>query len=147
MFIVNNEKQVFVGKRIDSKNNTWQMPQGGIDGEETIIEAVMRETLEETGIKSVQIISESINWYYYDLPKSLITRFWNGQYRGQKQKWVLLKFVGNNDEININQFPPEFTKWQWVELVTLPNIVIPFKKQLYQSVIEEFYPILTKLQY
>jgi len=145
MFIINKEKKVFVGKRLDSKTNTWQMPQGGIDGEETIIEAVLRETHEETGITSIEILRESKSWYYYDLPMSLIPRFWNGQYRGQKQKWVLLKFNGSEEEIDINKNPREFLKWQWIDIDSLPNVVIPFKKKLYQSVIEEFYPIINNL--
>ena len=145
MFIINSAKTVFVGKRVDGKGNTWQMPQGGIDGEETITEAVMRETQEETGITNVEIVAESSNWYYYDLPESLISRFWEGKYRGQKQKWVLLKFLGEDTEININQSPPEFLKWKWTEIESLPGLVIPFKKQLYQSVIEEFTPFISKM--
>ena len=145
MFIINSAKTVFVGKRIDGKGNTWQMPQGGIDGEETISEAVMRETKEETGIINIEIIAESLNWYYYDLPESLVPRFWEGKYRGQKQKWVLLRFLGNDSEININQNPPEFLKWKWAEIGSLPRLVIPFKKQLYQSVIEEFTPFISKM--
>ena len=108
MFIVNSAKTVFVGKRVDGKGNTWQMPQGGIDGEETILEAVMRETKEETGITNVEIVTESSNWHYYDLPESLIPRFWEGKYRGQKQKWVLLRFLGKDSEINIHQSPQSF---------------------------------------
>jgi putative (di)nucleoside polyphosphate hydrolase len=145
IFILNHEKKVFVGKRLDSKTNAWQMPQGGIDGEETIIEAVKRETYEETGIKSIQVLAESEYWYYYDLPESLIPKFWNGLYRGQKQKWVLLKFAGQDDEINIAQPSAEFLKWKWIEIDALPAIVVPFKRQLYHSVIEEFRPIINKV--
>ena len=145
MFIINSDKKVFVGKRVDGKGNIWQMPQGGIDGEETITEAVMRETQEETGITSVEIVAESVSWHYYDLPESLIPRFWEGKYRGQKQKWVLLKFIGQDAEININQNPPEFLRWKWTEIESLPGLVIPFKKQLYHSVIEEFTPFISKM--
>lgn len=145
MCIVNSEKKIFAGKRVDTRTNTWQMPQGGIDGEETIAEAVLRETKEETGMDNVSIIAESENWYYYDLPESLIPKFWDGKYRGQKQKWVLLKFTGEDKEIDIHQQPPEFLKWKWVELEELPKIVIPFKKQLYQLVITEFGKIIAKL--
>ena len=145
MFIVNSAKTVFVGKRVDGKGNTWQMPQGGIDGEETILEAVMRETKEETGITNVEIVTESSNWHYYDLPESLIPRFWEGKYRGQKQKWVLLRFLGKDSEINIHQSPPEFLKWKWTEIESLPGLVISFKKQLYKSIIKEFTPFISKM--
>lgn len=145
MLIISNDKKVFVGKRVDSKNNSWQMPQGGIDGEETIHEAVIRETFEETGIKNFEILAESSAWHYYDLPESLVPRFWSGQYRGQKQKWVLLKFTGDDQEINIHQSPPEFLRWKWIEVEALPDVVIPFKRQLYISVIEEFAPFIAKI--
>lgn len=145
MFVINQEKKVFIGKRIDSKNNSWQMPQGGIDGEETIVEAVLREIKEESGITSVEVVAETMHWYYYDLPASLVPRFWHGQFRGQKQKWVLLRFIGLDDEINLQNEHPEFYKWRWAEIHELPKLVIPFKRKLYQSVIEEFEPIIAKL--
>lgn len=145
MLIINQDKLAFIGKRIDAKNNYWQMPQGGIDNDETISEAVKREVYEETGIKSLEILAESKNWHYYDLPESLVPRFWNGTYRGQKLKWVLLQFNGNEKEINLKQEHPEFIEWRWVEISQLPDLVIPFKKQLYSMVVEEFQDIITQL--
>ncbi len=138
MMILNENKQVFVGKRIDTRVDIWQMPQGGIDEDETIKEAALRELKEETNITSVQIISVSRRWFYYDVPEFLIGKLWNGKYRGQKQKWVLFKFTGKEDEININTADAEFEEWKWVDINSLPNLVIDFKKRLYISIVDEF---------
>jgi len=140
MMILNKDGLVFVGKRFDSKGDTWQMPQGGIDGDETVIEAGLRELIEETNIKSVEVLEESKNWFYYDVPDFLVGKLWEGRYRGQKQKWLLLKFTGNDSEINISTKDPEFVEWKWVEMAQLPELIVSFKKILYHSIIKEFFP-------
>ena len=138
MMIVNQYNKVFVGRRIDTKIEAWQMPQGGIDVGETPSSAALREMSEEIGSDKGYIIAESKYWYSYDLPKFLIPKLWNGSFRGQKQKWFLIKFTGTDEDININTSNAEFNKWQWVDFRELLNIIIPFKRRLYQSVIEEF---------
>ena len=138
MMVLNKDNHVLVGKRLDSKGDIWQMPQGGIDGDETVIEAGFRELLEETSISSVELITESKNWFYYDVPDFLVGKLWDGKYRGQKQKWLLLKFTGDEKEINISTSHPEFGEWQWVDVKLLPELVVSFKKNLYNAIVEEF---------
>ncbi len=138
IMIINKNKKVFVGKRIDSKNNSWQMPQGGIDGDETVQEAGIREMFEETNIKTFEFISETPHWLYYDIPEFLIGKLWGGRYRGQKQKWILVKFCGDDTEVNIDKQHREFKTWKWIDLQELPEVVIAFKKQIYVSVISDF---------
>jgi putative (di)nucleoside polyphosphate hydrolase len=142
MVILNSSNKVFVGKRIDTKIEGWQMPQGGIDIGETPSAAAMREMEEEIGSGAGYIIAESKFWYSYDLPKFLIPRLWQGRFRGQKQKWFLIRFTGQDKEININKFKPEFSSWTWVDFSELPKIIIPFKRRLYQAVVAEFKEIL-----
>ncbi|MFV9875207.1 MAG: RNA pyrophosphohydrolase [Rickettsiales endosymbiont of Dermacentor nuttalli] len=137
IMILNNQKQVLVGKRID-KLNAWQMPQGGIDEGESPKKAAMRELLEEIGTNNVEFIAESKEWFYYNVPKYLIPKLWNGQYKGQKQKWFLCKFLGQDSEITLDTEHPEFIEWQWVELSELPPIIVPFKQKLYYKIIKEF---------
>ena len=140
LMIVNKDKKIFVGSRIEaSKKYSWQMPQGGIDEGETAEQAALRELYEETGIKSVRIIAQTPNWYYYDVPERMVSRLWDGKYRGQKHKWFLLEFFGDEKEINLKAAShPEFSKWQWVDLKNLVSIVIPFKRRLYQEIILSF---------
>ncbi len=138
MMIINKQKKIFVGKRIDTKIEAWQMPQGGIDIGETPSKAALREMHEEIGSDKGEILAESKKWYSYDLPPFLIPRLWNGRYRGQKQKWFLIIFKGLDEEINIKTAHPEFNAWRWVSLEKLPKIIVPFKRRLYQAVIEEF---------
>jgi putative (di)nucleoside polyphosphate hydrolase len=142
MMILGKNNLVFVGKRFDSKGDTWQMPQGGIDGDETVIEAGLRELSEETNIKNVQILAESKNWFYYDVPDFLVGKLWDGQYRGQKQKWLLLQFLGDESEINISTENPEFAEWKWVDIEMLPELIVSFKKTLYNSIVKEFSPYI-----
>lgn len=144
MMIINSRGQIFVGKRVDTKLQAWQMPQGGIDVGETPSKAAMREMEEEIGSKAGHIIAESKNWYSYDIPKFMIPKLWDGNYKGQKQKWFLINFIGADDEINLATDHPEFEEWRWVDIDELPNIIIPFKKKLYKAVIEEFEPLLKK---
>ena len=138
LMVINKEKKIFVGKRIDTKNDTWQMPQGGIKEDETVVEAGLRELREETNMTDVEIITETKNWLYYDLPAFLIEKLWEGQYRGQKQKWLLMHFFGVDAVIDIKTSVAEFKKWQWLDLDKIPEIVTPFKKHLYASVVNEF---------
>lgn len=145
MMILNKEKKIFVGRRLDSKANGWQMPQGGIDLGETPSHAAMREMHEEIGSSSGKIIAESKRWYSYRVPKFLVPRLWNGKYCGQKQKWFLIQFLGNDSEINLNTDLPEFEQWKWVDVKELPKIVIPFKRKLYYKVMNEFRDIIESL--
>lgn len=139
LMLLNNKNQVFVGKRIDTRSDAWQMPQGGIDNDESPKDAALRELEEETGVVSAEIIAETKLWYYYDVPEYLIPKLWDGKYRGQKQKWFLIRFYGNDEEINIRKSPqPEFLEWRWADLDALPEIIVPFKRKLYTEVIEEF---------
>ena len=137
IMVYNDDKKIFVGKRIDNQK-AWQMPQGGIDKNEDTDDAAKRELFEETGIRSIRIIQRSKKEHYYDLPDHLLGKIWKGKYKGQKQSWYLVKFLGPDSEININQDHPEFNEWKWVDLDELPSLIVPFKKILYQSVVEEF---------
>ena len=144
--ILNKECKVFVAKRLDSKLDVWQMPQGGMNIGETPSTAIMREIKEEIGTDRCEIVFESDKWYSYDIPQKITKRLWSGQYKGQKQKWFLAKFFGHNNDININTLIPEFCEWRWVELDDLLSIVIPFKRKLYKSIINEFYCEIKKLK-
>ena len=135
--LLNQKNKVFVGKRIDNPKNFWQMPQGGVDLNEDFLEAAKRELKEETGIKSVKLIKELKEWMEYDLPKNLLGKIWKGKYRGQKQKWYIMKFLGNDNEINIKSRNPEFLEWKWVEPSSLPDIVVDFKIAIYKKIKEE----------
>ena len=135
--LLNHQNKVFVGKRIDNPQNFWQMPQGGVDENEDFLQAAKRELKEETGIKSVKLIKEINDWLEYDLPKYLIYKIWNGKYRGQSQKWFIMKFIGKDEEINIKTKNPEFLEWKWVESFKLPNIVVNFKIDIYTRLEKE----------
>ena len=135
--LLNHENNIFVGKRIDNPQNFWQMPQGGVDENEDFLQAAKRELKEETGIKSVKLIKEINDWLEYDLPKYLIYKIWNGKYRGQSQKWFIMKFIGKDEEINIKTKNPEFLEWKWVESFKLPNIVVNFKIDIYTRLEKE----------
>lgn len=141
--ILNEENKVFVGQRADSGMEAWQMPQGGVENNESTIDAGYREVYEETGIKNLTLIKESDNWYYYDLPTELIPTLWGGKYRGQKQKWLLFRFVGTSNEINLYTKHQEFIKWRWIDFYQLPDLAIHFKRDVYQSVIKEFQSFLS----
>ena len=138
--LINQNKKIFVGKRIDNQSDSWQMPQGGIDAGEDEDVAMFRELQEETGISSqfVKIIKKSDNYFYYDLPYKLQKKFWGGKYLGQRQRWYLLEFLGDDLNINITTQEPEFSEWKWVEKVDLINLIVNFKRELYQQIISEF---------
>ena len=137
IMIFNDQKKIFVGKRIDNQE-AWQMPQGGVDKDEDFETAAKRELFEETGIQSIRIVQSSKQEFIYDLPNHLLGKIWKGKYKGQKQKWFLMKFLGPDSEINISQKHPEFNEWKWVDLDELPRLIVPFKKKLYESIIKEF---------
>ena len=136
IILLNHENNIFVGKRIDNPKNSWQMPQGGVDQNEDFLQAAKRELEEETGVKSTELIKELDGWLEYDLPKNLLG-IWNGKYRGQKQKWFVMKFLGKNEEINIKTKKPEFLDWQWIEPSKLPEIAVNFKVNLYKKLEKE----------
>ncbi len=136
--LFNKDGQIFVGERIDTPN-AWQMPQGGIDNGEDIKSAAMRELLEEIGTDKAQIIKIADKKIKYDLPDRLISKLWNGKYRGQEQIWVAMRFTGEDSDINLNTFnQPEFSAWQWIDLPQILDLIVPFKRDIYREVIEVF---------
>ena len=137
IILLNHENKVFVGKRIDNPKNFWQMPQGGINQNENFLQAAKRELEEETGIKSVELVKELNGWLGYDLPENLLGKVLEGKYRGQKQKWFIMKFVGKDNEINVKTKNPEFLDWKWIEVSKLPSIAVSFKVDLYKKLKEE----------
>ena len=141
IILLNKKNKVFVGKRIDNPKNFWQMPQGGIDKNENLYEAAKRELEEETSIKSVKLIKELDKWLSYDLPSNLLGKIWKGKYRGQKQKWFVMRFLGEDNEINIKTENPEFLEWKWIEFTKLPSVVVNFKVDVYENLKEELYSL------
>ena len=135
--LLNNKNEIFVGKRIDNPNNCWQMPQGGVDKNEDLFQAALRELKEETSIKSVKLIKEFDKWLEYDLPKNLLGKIWKGKYRGQKQKWFIMQFFGKIEEINIKTNYPEFLDWKWINPSELPNVAVTFKVSIYKKIMQE----------
>ena len=136
--LINYSKQVFGGRRIDSPAEAWQMPQGGIDPGETVIDACMREMVEEIGTSSAELLCEHSEWLYYDIPLPLADRLWHGQYKGQKQKWMALRFTGSDADININTENPEFCEWRWLAPAELIKLAVPFKRGVYDDVLNAF---------
>ena len=139
MMIINNQKEILVGKRIDHPSGYWQMPQGGIDVNESFLQAAERELKEETGIITIELIKELDNWFSYYLPKNLLGKIWKGKYSGQKQKWFVMKFLGNDEEINVNTKNPEFLEYKWIEPSELPRVAVDFKINLYEKLKKELY--------
>ena len=135
--LLNHENNIFVGKRIDNPKNSWQMPQGGIELNENFLQAAKRELEEETGIKSVKLIKELDGWLKYDLPEYLLGKLWEGKYRGQKQKWFVMKFIGKTDEINVKTKNPEFLDWKWIAPSELLNVAVNFKVDIYKKIKEQ----------
>ena len=131
--LLNKENKVFVAKRIDNPKNFWQMPQGGVDEGEDNLKAAFRELEEETSIKSVELIKELDGTLTYDLPDRLLGIIWKGKYKGQKQKWFLMRFIGNDNEININTNKPEFLEWKWIDLEMITSVVVDFKLEVYKT--------------
>ena len=140
--VLNKDNKVFVAKRIDNPKNFWQMPQGGVDEGEDFLTAAYRELEEETSIKNVKLITELDGFITYNLPKQLLGIIWKGKFKGQKQKWFLMRYLGEDNEINIKTKMPEFLDWKWVELDKITELVVDFKLQVYQEVQKEVKKIL-----
>jgi putative (di)nucleoside polyphosphate hydrolase len=138
LMLFNRHGQVFVGKRIDQTVEGWQMPQGGIDDGEEPAEAVLRELKEEAGTDKAKIIGEMENWLTYDLPAHLVGIAFHGRYRGQRQKWFALRFLGQDSDIDLHTHKPEFAEWKWVGMAALPQLIVPFKRDTYAAVITAF---------
>lgn len=137
IIVLNSKNQVFVGKRKDNPGNKWQMPQGGVDKGEDFITAMKRELIEETSIKNIKIIREIDHFFEYELPENLVGIIWKGKFRGQKQKWFITRFLGQDNEINLNTKHPEFFEWKWIEPKRLPEVIVHFKKDLYENLLKE----------
>jgi putative (di)nucleoside polyphosphate hydrolase len=141
IMLFDKDGRVFVARRIDAKADAWQMPQGGIDGDEAPRAAALRELEEEIGTANAAILAESRNWHAYDLPPHLIGRVWSGRFRGQRQKWFAARFLGEDSEIDLDTKHPEFDAWQWVEIDRLARLIVPFKRKLYAALVDEFGPL------
>jgi len=140
--LLNDKNKIFVGKRIDNPKKFWQMPQGGVGKNEELLQAAKRELKEETSIKSVELIKELNEWLEYDLPKNLLGKLWKGKYKGQKQKWFIMKFLGNESEINVKTSHPEFFEWKWIELDEITKVVVDFKLNVYEKIKEKVKTII-----
>ncbi|WP_370399872.1 RNA pyrophosphohydrolase [Sulfitobacter sp. JB4-11] len=140
LMVLNAEGHVFVGQRIDRNYDAWQMPQGGVDPGETPVEAALRELGEETGISPdmVEVVAETEEWLPYDLPHDLVAKLWKGRFRGQEQKWFLLRYQGTDDEVNIETEHQEFSTWCWMPVNELVENIVPFKRSVYEGVLKAF---------
>ncbi|MDA0782346.1 MAG: RNA pyrophosphohydrolase [Rickettsiales bacterium] len=145
MMLVNKDSQVFVGKRIDTSSEAWQMPQGGVDKGEDEKTAAFRELQEEVGTDKATLIAQSADYYYYDLPEDLIPDVWGGKFRGQKQRWFVFLFEGDSDDINIATDHPEFCEWKWINANDLPDVIVPFKRKIYSDILSEFSNLIEKI--
>ena len=137
IIVLNKQNKIFVGKRKDNPGDKWQMPQGGVDKGEDYITAMRRELKEETSIQNIEIIKEIDKIYQYELPENLVGIIWKGKYRGQKQKWFITRFLGEEKEINLNTKHAEFIDWKWIEPKFLPEVIVSFKKDLYINLLKE----------
>ena len=137
VIVLNQNNEVFVAKRKDNPIDKWQMPQGGININETPFNAMKRELEEETSITTIKVLKEIDNWLEYELPPYLLGKIWKGKYRGQKQKWFIVKFIGNDGEINLNTKHPEFIEWKWIDYKSLTDVIVDFKKDVYKKLKNE----------
>ena len=136
VIILNKDNKVFVGKRKDNPIDKWQMPQGGVEKGESYLSAMKRELYEETSIESIDILKEIDGFFEYELPKNLVGIIWKGKFRGQKQKWFIVKFIGNENEINLHTRKPEFIEWKWIIPDDLPKNIVDFKKKMYDELLK-----------
>ncbi len=132
--VLNSTNKIFVGKRIDNTKNFWQMPQGGIDPGEEYFSAALRELKEETGIENVELIKEIDETLTYELPSNLLGIIWKGKYRGQKQRWFIMRFKGNDNEINLKTHKPEFLDWKWIDIDEITKVAVNFKLEVYKKI-------------
>ena len=138
ILLINHDNNIFAGQRIDNHQEAWQMPQGGIDDGEDVETACFREMKEEIGTDNATILAVHPEWLNYDIPEKLANKLWNRKYRGQTQKWVALRFLGTNDDIDIQTELPEFSNWRWISPKNLPSLAAPFKRNVYNSVLNQF---------
>ena len=144
VMLINDRGEIFAGQRIDAAAPAWQMPQGGIDPGEDPRQAALRELREETGVDPalVEILDETTDWLTYDIPPEMVPRIWGGRYRGQKQRWYLMRFRGRDDQIDIARDHAEFAAWRWIDADTMLAAIVPFKRAIYEQVIAAFRPHL-----
>tara|TARA_B100000989_G_scaffold284433_1_gene251245 strand:+ start:243 stop:719 length:477 start_codon:yes stop_codon:yes gene_type:complete len=140
--LLNKENKVFVAKRIDNPKNFWQMPQGGVDDGEDYLSAAFRELEEETSVKNVKLIKEIEGTTSYELPDNLLGIIWKGKYKGQKQKWFLMRYIGKDEDININTKKPEFMEWKWIDISKITEVVVDFKLEVYKELQEKIKKII-----
>jgi putative (di)nucleoside polyphosphate hydrolase len=145
VMLLNPDRQVLVARRIDMPSEAWQMPQGGIDADESPATAALRELREEIGTDKADILAESRSWLNYDLPPELSATLWRGRFRGQTQKWFLARFTGTDADIDLETEHPEFLAWRWAALDDLPDLIVPFKRALYTAIVAEFRPLIARL--
>ena len=145
IIVLNKNNEVFVGKRRDNPINKWQMPQGGINSDEKPLDAMRRELIEETSIKNIKILKEIGFFLEYELPSHLLGKIWKGKYRGQNQKWFIVRFLGEYDEINVKTKNPEFIEWKWIHFEKLPSVIVDFKKKVYNKLVIEIKKLLIEI--
>ncbi len=146
IMLFNSAGQVLVARRIDMVSEAWQMPQGGIDAGESPIDAAFRELQEEIGTAKAELLAEAEDWLNYDLPHDLVAMLWQGRFRGQTQRWFAMRFTGVDADIDIETENPEFTEWKWAEVSALPDLIVPFKRDLYAEVVRRFGHLAEKLR-
>jgi len=142
VILLNNNDKIFVGKRKDNPVDKWQMPQGGVNKNELYLDAMKRELKEETSIENIQVLKELDGWFEYELPKNLLGIIWKGKFRGQKQKWFIVKFLGKDSDINIRTKNAEFIEWKWLDIEDLPKVIVYFKKHIYEKLKKELKKII-----
>lgn len=138
IMLIAPDRRVWIGRRVDSREDAWQMPQGGIDEGESPVEAAARELEEEVGTGAAEVLRESARWYTYDVPRPVAKRLWRGRWRGQAQRWVAMRFLGDDGDIDIRTRHPEFAAWRWARAAELPELIVPFKRDVYRAVVAEF---------